>query len=157
MPRRREVPKREVPADPVYDSTLVTKFVRMIMKSGKRSVAEGIVYGSLDLIRERTGDEPLKVFRKAVDNVKPTLEVKSRRVGGSNYQVPIEVSQNRRLSLSIRWLSSYARARGDGKTMREKLANELIDAANLRGAAVKRREDTHRMAEANKAFAHYRW
>ena len=157
MPRRREVPKREVPADPVYDSTLVTKFVRMIMKSGKRSVAEGIVYGSLDLIRERTGDEPLKVFRKAVDNVKPTLEVKSRRVGGSNYQVPVEVSQNRRLSLSIRWLSSYARARGDGKTMREKLANELIDAANLRGASVKRREDTHRMAEANKAFAHYRW
>ena len=157
MPRRREVPKREVPADPVYDSTLVTKFVRMIMKSGKRSVAEGIVYGSLDIIRERTGDEPLKVFRKAVDNVKPTLEVKSRRVGGSNYQVPVEVSQNRRLSLSIRWLSSYARARGDGKTMREKLANELIDAANLRGASVKRREDTHRMAEANKAFAHYRW
>ena len=157
MPRRREVPKREVPADPVYDSTLVTKFVRMIMKSGKRSVAEGIVYGSLDIIRERTGDEPLKVFRKAVDNVKPTLEVKSRRVGGSNYQVPVEVSQNRRLSLSIRWLSSYARARGDGKTMREKLANELVDAANLRGASVKRREDTHRMAEANKAFAHYRW
>ncbi len=157
MPRRRDVPKREVPADPVYDSTLVTKFVRMIMKSGKRSVAEGIVYGSLDIIRERTGDEPLKVFRKAVDNVKPTLEVKSRRVGGSNYQVPIEVSQNRRLSLSIRWLASYARGRGDGKTMRDKLANELIDAANLRGGSVKRREDTHRMAEANKAFAHYRW
>ena len=157
MPRRRDVPKREVPADPVYDSTLVTKFVRMIMKNGKRSVAEGIVYGSLDIIRERTGDEPLRVFRKAVDNVKPTLEVKSRRVGGSNYQVPIEVSQNRRLSLSIRWLSSYARARGDGKTMREKLANELVDAANLRGGSVKRREDTHRMAEANKAFAHYRW
>ena len=157
MPRRRDVPKREVPADPVYDSTLVTKFVRMIMKSGKRSVAEGIVYGSLDIIRERTGDEPLKVFRKAVDNVKPTLEVKSRRVGGSNYQVPIEVSQNRRLSLSIRWLASYARDRGDGKTMRDKLANELIDAANLRGGSVKRREDTHRMAEANKAFAHYRW
>ena len=157
MPRRRDVPKREVPADPVYDSTLVTKFVRMIMKNGKRSVAEGIVYGSLDIIRERTGDEPLKVCRKAVDNVKPTLEVKSRRVGGSNYQVPIEVSQNRRLSLSIRWLASYARGRGDGKTMRDKLANELIDAANLRGGSVKRREDTHRMAEANKAFAHYRW
>ena len=110
MPRRRDVPKRQVPADPVYDSTLVTKFVRMIMKDGKRSVAEGIVYGSLDIIRERTGEEPLLVFRKAVDNVKPSLEVKSRRVGGSNYQVPIEVSQNRRLSLSIRWLSSYARA-----------------------------------------------
>ncbi len=157
MPRRREVPKREVPPDPVYDSTLVTKFVRTIMKSGKRSVAEGIVYGSLDIIRERTGDEPLKTFRKALDNVKPSLEVKSRRVGGSNYQVPVEVTQNRRLSLSIRWLTSYARGRGDGKTMREKLANELIDAANLRGASVKKREDTHRMAEANKAFAHYRW
>jgi len=124
---------------------------------GKRSTAEGILYGSLDLIKERTGDDPIKVFKKAIDNVKPTLEVKSRRVGGSNYQVPIEVHQNRRLSLSIRWLVSYARARGDGKTMREKLANELIDASNLRGSAVKKREDTHRMAEANKAFAHYRW
>jgi|TARA_B100000959_G_scaffold220814_1_gene233406 small subunit ribosomal protein S7 len=127
------------------------------MLSGKRSTAEGILYGSLDLIKERTGDDPIKVFKKAIDNVKPTLEVKSRRVGGSNYQVPIEVHQNRRLSLSIRWLVSYARARGDGKTMREKLANELIDASNLRGSAVKKREDTHRMAEANKAFAHYRW
>jgi small subunit ribosomal protein S7 len=127
------------------------------MMGGKRSTAEGILYGSLDLIKERTGDDPIKVFKKAIDNVKPTLEVKSRRVGGSNYQVPIEVHQNRRLSLSIRWLVSYARARGDGKTMREKLANELIDASNLRGSAVKKREDTHRMAEANKAFAHYRW
>tara|TARA_B100001105_G_scaffold250828_1_gene239705 strand:- start:1065 stop:1448 length:384 start_codon:yes stop_codon:yes gene_type:complete len=127
------------------------------MLSGKRSTAEGILYGSLDLIKERTGDDPITVFKKAIDNVKPTLEVKSRRVGGSNYQVPIEVHQNRRLSLSIRWLVSYARARGDGKTMREKLANELIDASNLRGSAVKKREDTHRMAEANKAFAHYRW
>tara|TARA_B100000929_G_scaffold245663_1_gene203903 strand:+ start:4472 stop:4855 length:384 start_codon:yes stop_codon:yes gene_type:complete len=127
------------------------------MLSGKRSTAEGILYGSLDLIKERTGDDPIKVFKKAIDNVKPTLEVKSRRVGGSNYQVPIEVHQNRRLSLSIRWLVSFARARGDGKTMREKLANELIDASNLRGSAVKKREDTHRMAEANKAFAHYRW
>jgi small subunit ribosomal protein S7 len=127
------------------------------MLSGKRSTAEGILYGSLDLIKERTSDDPVKVFKKAIDNVKPTLEVKSRRVGGSNYQVPIEVHQNRRLSLSIRWLVSSARARGDGKTMREKLANELIDASNLRGSAVKKREDTHRMAEANKAFAHYRW
>ena len=127
------------------------------MLSGKRSTAEGILYGSLDLIKERTGDDPIKVFKKAIDNVKPTLEVKSRRVGGSNYQVPIEVHQNRRLSLSIRWLVTSARARGDGKTMREKLANELIDASNLRGSAVKKREDTHRMAEANKAFAHYRW
>ncbi len=157
MPRRREVPKREVPADPVYNSTLVTKFVRMIMKSGKRSVAEGIVYGSLDLIKDRTGDDPIKVFKKALDNTKPALEVKSRRVGGSNYQIPIEVSPNRRLSLSIRWLTSYARLRGDGKTMRDKLASELIDASNLRGGSVKKREDTHRMAEANKAFAHYRW
>ena len=157
MPRRREVPKRAVPADPVYDSTLVTKFVRTIMKSGKRSVAEGIVYGSLDIIKDRTGDDPLKIFKKAVDNTKPSLEVKSRRVGGSNYQVPIEVTQNRRLSLSIRWLTTSARARGDGKTMRERLANELIDASNLRGGSVKKREDTHRMAEANKAFAHYRW
>jgi len=157
MPRRREVPKREVPADPVHNSTLVTKFVRMIMRSGKRSVAEGIVYGSLDIIKERTGDDPIKIFKKAVDNTKPAIEVKSRRVGGSNYQVPIEVSPNRRLSLSIRWLTSYARSRSDGKTMREKLANELIDASNLRGGTVKKREDTHRMAEANKAFAHYRW
>ena len=157
MPRRREVPKREVPPDPIHGSTLVTKFVRMLMKGGKRSVAEGIVYGSLDVIKERTGDEPLKVFKKAIDNTKPSLEVKSRRVGGSNYQVPVEVNQNRRLSLSIRWLTSSARKRGDGKTMCDRLANELIDASNLRGGSVKKREDTHRMAEANKAFAHYRW
>ena len=157
MPRRREIPKREVPPDPLYSSTLVTRFVRTVMKNGKRSTAEGLIYGSLDIIRERTGDDPLKVFSKAVDNVKPSLEVKSRRVGGSNYQVPIEVNPNRRLSLSLRWLSSAARARSDGKTMREKLANEFLDASNLRGASVKKREDTHRMAEANKAFAHYRW
>ena len=157
MPRRRVIQKRVVPADPIYDSTLVTKFVRMIMQGGKRSVAEGIVYGSLDIIKERTGDDPLKVFKKALNNVQPSLEVKSRRVGGSNYQVPVEVSPNRRLSLSIRWLATSARQRGDGKTMRAKLANELIDASNLRGGSVKKREDTHRMAEANKAFAHYRW
>jgi small subunit ribosomal protein S7 len=157
MPRRREVPKREVVSDPVYSSPLVTKFINTVMKRGKRSKAEGILYRSLDLIKEKTGDDPLKVFKKAVDNVKPSLEVKSRRVGGSNYQVPIEVNPTRRLSLSIRWLVSYSRARGDGKTMQEKLANELLDAANLRGGAVKKREDTHRMAEANKAFAHYRW
>ena len=157
MPRRREIPKRDVPPDPLYNSVLVTRFLRSIMLSGKRSTAEGILYGSLDIIKERTGDDPLKVFNKALDNVKPTLEVKSRRVGGANYQVPIEVHQNRRLSLSIRWLVGYARARRDGKTMREKLANELIDASKLHGSAVKKREDTHRMAEANKAFAHYRW
>ncbi len=157
MPRRRVIAKREVLPDPVYSSTLVTKFVNTVMNQGKRGTAEQILYKSFDIIRERTGDDPLKVFKKALDNVKPSLEVKSRRVGGSNYQVPIEVNPNRRLSLSIRWLVGYARARGDGKTMQEKLANELMDAANLRGGAVKKREDTHRMAEANKAFAHYRW
>jgi small subunit ribosomal protein S7 len=157
MPRRREIPKRELAADALYQSPLVTKFINTIMSQGKRSTAERILYQSFDLIKERSGDDPLKVFKKAVDNVKPALEVKSRRVGGSNYQVPIEVNPNRRLSLSIRWLVGFARARGDGKTMQEKLANELLDAANLRGGAVKKREDVHRMAEANKAFAHYRW
>jgi len=157
MPRRREIAKRDIPADPLYNSALVTKFINTVMKQGKRSHAEHILYGSFDLIKEKTGDDPLKVFKKAVDNVKPSLEVKSRRVGGSNYQVPVEVNPNRRLSLSIRWLVTYARQRGDGKTMQEKLANEFLDASNLRGGAVKKREDTHRMAEANKAFAHYRW
>ncbi len=157
MPRRREIPKREPPPDPIYQSQLLTKFISTVMRDGKRSLAEGILYDSLDIIKERTGDDPMKVFKKAIDNVKPSLEVKSRRVGGSNYQVPIEVNPNRRLSLSIRWLVGYARTRGDGKTMQEKLANELLDASNLRGGAVKKREDTHRMAEANKAFAHYRW
>ena len=157
MPRRREVPKREVRPDPLYNSQLVTKFVNVIMKDGKKSVAERILYDALEAIRQRTNDDPMKVFKKAVENVKPALEVKSRRVGGSNYQVPVEVNPNRRLSLSIRWLVGYARSRGDGKTMVEKLANELMDAANLRGGAVKRREDTHRMVEANKAVAQYRW
>ena len=157
MPRRREIPKRELVPDALYQSPLVTKFINTIMSQGKRSTAERILYQSFDLIKERSGDDPLKVFKKAVDNVKPALEVKSRRVGGSNYQVPVEVNPNRRLSLSIRWLVGYARERGDGKTMQEKFANELLDASNLRGGAVKKREDTHRMAEANKAFAHYRW
>ena len=157
MPRRREIAKRELLPDALYGSPLVTKFINTIMSEGKRSTAERILYQSFDLIKERSGDDPLKVFKKAVDNVKPSLEVKSRRVGGSNYQVPIEVNPNRRLSLSIRWLVSFARSRGDGKTMQEKLANELLDAANLRGGAVKKREDTHRMAEANKAFAHFAW
>jgi small subunit ribosomal protein S7 len=157
MPRRREIPKREVPPDPLYSSSLVTKFISTVMSDGKRSTAEGILYKSLEIVKEKTGDDPLKVFKKAIDNSKPSLEVKSRRVGGSNYQVPVEVSPNRRLSLSIRWLVGFARSRGDGKTMEEKLANEFLDAANLRGGAVKKREDTHRMAEANKAFAHYRW
>ena len=157
MPRRREIAKREVPADPIYGSSLVTKFVSTLMYDGKRSTAQQIMYQSMDMIKEKTGDDPLKVFKKAIENVRPSLEVKSRRVGGSNYQVPVEVNPNRRLSLSIRWLVGYATSRGDGKTMQEKLANELMDAANLRGGAVKKREDTHRMAEANKAFAHYRW
>jgi len=157
MPRRREIPKRELAADPLYNSVLVSKFINTVMRGGKRSTAERILYKSFDIIKERTGDDPLKVFKKALDNVKPSLEVKSRRVGGSNYQVPVEVNPNRRLSLSIRWLVSHARSRGDGKTMQEKFANELLDASNLRGGAVKKREDTHRMAEANKAFAHYRW
>jgi small subunit ribosomal protein S7 len=157
MPRRREIPKRELPADALYGSPLVTKFINCMMYDGKQSTAEQIVYESFEILKEKSGDDPLKVFKKALDNVKPSLEVKSRRVGGSNYQVPIEVNPNRRLSLSIRWLVGFARSRGDGKTMQEKLANELLDAANLRGGAVKKREDTHRMAEANKAFAHYRW
>src|SRR5512132_884805 len=157
MPRRRESPKRELAPDPLYNSALVSKFINTVMSDGKRSTAERILYKSFDIIKERTGDDPLKVFKKAVENVKPSLEVKSRRVGGSKYQVPIEVNPNRRLSLCIRWLVGYARQRGDGKTMEEKLANEFLDASNLRGGAVKKKEDTHRMAEANKAFAHYRW
>ena len=157
MPRRRVVQKREIEADPLYQSALVSKFINCVMSDGKRSTAERLIYKSFDIIKEKAGDDPLKIFKKAIDNVKPSLEVKSRRVGGSNYQVPVEVNPNRRLSLSIRWIVGYATARGDGKTMQEKLANELLDAANLRGGAVKKREDTHRMAEANKAFAHYRW
>jgi small subunit ribosomal protein S7 len=157
MPRRREIPKRELAPDSIYGSTLLSKFINAVMSDGKRSTAEKILYESFDLIKERTSDDPLKVFKKALENVRPSLEVKSRRVGGSNYQVPIEVNPNRRMSLSIRWVVNHARKRGDGKTMQEKLANELLDASNLRGGAVKKREDTHRMAEANKAFAHYRW
>src|SRR5438045_1606457 len=156
MPRRREIPKREVPLDPIYSSSLVTKFISTLMSDGKRNTAEKIMYASLRSIQEKTGDDPLKVFKKAVENVKPALEVKSRRVGGSNYQVPVEVNPNRRLSLAIRWLISYAASRGE-KTMQDKLAGEIMDAANNRGNAIKKREDTHKMAEANKAFAHYRW
>ena len=157
MPRRGTVPKREVLPDPLYNSALVTKFINSMMYGGKRATSQQIMYGALNTVQAKTQEDPLKVFKKAVDNVKPSLEVKSRRVGGSNYQVPVEVNPNRRLSLSLRWLVSFARSRGDGKTMVEKLTNELMDAANLRGGAVKKREDVHRMAEANKAFAHYRW
>jgi small subunit ribosomal protein S7 len=156
MPRRREVPKREVLPDPLYNSQLVTKFINSLMSDGKKSTAEQIFYGAMKTVEDRAKDDPLKVFKKAMDNVKPALEVKSRRVGGSNYQVPIEVRPSRRNSLAIRWLISYAAARGE-KTMEDKLAGEILDAANNRGNAIKKREDTHRMAEANKAFAHYRW
>lgn len=156
MPRRREVPKREILPDPVYKSQLLTKFVNVLMLDGKKSVAERIMYDALASIRERTEDDPMKVFKKAVDNVKPAVEVKSRRVGGSTYQVPIEVRPARRLALSMRWIIQSALRRGE-KTMRQRLANELMEAAENRGAAAKKREDTHRMAEANKAFAHYRW
>ena len=156
MPRRREVPKREPQPDPIYNSALVSFFINVVMKDGKKTTAESIVYGAFDKIRERTSEDPLGVFKKAVDNVKPTLEVKSRRVGGSNYQVPIEVRPERRTSLSLRWLINFARSRPE-KTMVDKLAGELLDASANRGGSVKKREDTHRMAEANKAFAHYRW
>jgi small subunit ribosomal protein S7 len=156
MPRRREVPKREILPDPVYNSQLVTKFVNSVMKQGKKSVAERILYGALEVVSEKTQDDPMKVFKKAVENVKPALEVKSRRVGGSTYQVPVEVRPNRRTSLAIRWLIEYSAARGE-RTMREKLAGELLDASNLKGGAMKKKDDTLKMAEANKAFAHYRW
>ena len=156
MPRRREVPKRDVLPDPIYQSQLVTKFINCVMERGKKSLAEGIFYGAMKQIEQKTQDEPLKTFKKAVENVKPVREVKSRRVGGSTYQVPVEVRPNRRTSLAIRWIIEYATARGE-KTMREKLAAELLDAANLRGGAMKKKDDTHKMAEANKAFAHYRW
>jgi small subunit ribosomal protein S7 len=156
MPRRREVPKRETLPDPLYSSTLITKFVNCMMIEGKKSVAEHIFYGALDVVKDRVKDDPVKVFKKAMDAVKPVLEVKSRRVGGATYQVPIEVANDRRTSLAIRWIISNARSRSE-KTMREKLAGEILDASNNRGGAIKKREDTHRMAEANKAFAHYRW
>jgi len=156
MPRRGTVPKRDILPDPVYNSALVTKFINSMMYGGKRSTSQAIMYGALEVVQQRSGDDPLKVFKKAVDNVKPMLEVKSRRVGGSNYQVPVEVNPNRRTSLALRWLIGYARKRPE-RTMVQKLANELLDASNMRGAAVKKREDTHKMAEANKAFAHYRW
>ena len=156
MPRKGNVPKRQVPSDPIYGSALVTKFINCMMWDGKKSVAEDTFYTALKKMAERGGDEPLKLFKKAVENCKPVLEVKTRRVGGANYQVPVEVNPDRRTSLAIRWLITYARGRGE-KSMIEKLSNELLDAANNRGAAVKKKEDVHRMAEANKAFAHYRW
>lgn len=156
MPRRREVPKREILPDPKYHNRLVTKFMNGIMRKGKKSLSESILYGAFDAIERKTKEDPLKLFEKAVENTKPMLEVRSRRVGGSTYQVPVEVRPARKTALAIRWLIGYAKQRPE-KGMMNKLAGELIDAANMRGASIKKREDTHRMAEANKAFAHYRW
>ena len=156
MPRRGNVPKREVLPDPIYNSTLVTKLVNSIMLDGKKGVAQSIVYGAFDMIQAQTGEEPLEVFEKAMNNIMPVLEVKAKRIGGANYQVPVEVRAERRQTLGLRWLTKYTRARGE-KTMAERLAKELMDAANNTGASVKKKEDTHKMADANKAFAHFRW
>lgn len=156
MPRKGAVPKRDVLPDPVYNSKLVTRFINKIMLSGKKGVAENIVYEAFDIIRSKTGKDPLEVFEQALKNVMPVLEVRARRVGGANYQVPVEVRPDRRLSLGIRWLTRYSRERGE-KTMHERLAAELLDASNSTGASVKKKEDTHKMAEANKAFSHFRF
>ena len=156
MPRRGNVPKREVLADPVYNSVLVTKLVNSIMLDGKKGVAQKIVHGAFDIIKEKTDRDPLEVFTEAMNNIMPALEVKARRVGGATYQVPIEVRPERRQTLGLRWLTMFARKRGE-KTMKERLAGEIMDAANGTGAAVKKCEDTHKMAESNKAFAHFRW
>ena len=156
MPRKGPVPKRDVLPDPVYHSKTVTKFINKVMLSGKKSVAQRVVYDAFETIREKTGQDPLEVFETALRNVMPVLEVKARRVGGANYQVPVEVRADRRMTLGIRWLVGYARLRGE-KTMDARLSAELMDAANNTGAAIKKKEDTHKMAEANRAFAHYRW
>jgi small subunit ribosomal protein S7 len=156
MPRKGHIAKREPLADPVYESTLVNKFVNSMMWDGKKSTAQNIFYSAMKKLEEKGGDEAIKLFKKAVENAKPVLEVKTRRVGGANYQVPIEVNADRRTSLAIRWILQYSRGRGE-KGMIDKLTNELLDAANGKGAAIKKKEDVHRMAEANKAFAHYRW
>ena len=156
MPRRREVPKREVLPDPLYNSQLVTKFVNVVMRQGKKTVAERILYDALVTVRERTSDDPIKVFKRAIENVKPAVEVKSRRVGGSTYQVPVEIRSERKMALAMRWLIASARNR-PGRSMAEKLAAELMDAAAGQGATIRKRDETHKMAESNKAFAHYRW
>ncbi|MCI8538485.1 MAG: 30S ribosomal protein S7 [Oscillospiraceae bacterium] len=156
VPRRGNVPKREILPDPMYNSVLVTKLVNSIMLDGKKGVAQKVVYGAFDIISNKTGKEPLEVFQSAMENIMPSLEVKARRVGGATYQVPMEVRPERRQTLGLRWLTNYARNRSE-KTMKERLAGEIMDAANNLGSAVKKREDTHKMAEANKAFAHYRW
>ena len=156
MPRRRDVPKRKIIPDPKYKDKLVAKFTNSLMLGGKKPTAEGIIYGAFDIIQSRFKEDPLEIFRKALDNIKPKLEVKSRRVGGATYQVPVEVRSPRNNTLAIRWVIGYSRQRRE-KTMAERLANELLDASNGIGASVKRREDMHKMAESNKAFAHYRW
>ncbi|MFN7253223.1 MAG: 30S ribosomal protein S7 [Anaerobacillus sp.] len=156
MPRKGPVVRRDVLPDPLYNSKLVTRLINRIMVDGKRGVAQTILYRAFDLVQERTGNNPMEVFEQAIKNIMPVLEVKARRVGGANYQVPIEVKPERRTTLGLRWLVNYSRLRGE-KTMEERLANEIMDAANNTGASVKKREDTHKMAEANKAFAHYRW
>ena len=156
MPRRGNVPKREILPDPMYNSVLVTKLINSIMLDGKKGVAQKVVYGAFDIIKEKTGNEPLEVFQAAMENIMPSLEVKARRVGGATYQVPMEVRPERRQTLGLRWLTNYSRNRSE-KTMKERLAGEIMDASNNLGNAVKKREDTHKMAEANKAFAHYRW
>ncbi|MED5370399.1 MAG: 30S ribosomal protein S7 [Myxococcota bacterium] len=156
MPRRREVPKRQVLPDPKFGDVLVTKFMNNLMRDGKKATAEAIVYGAFDTIQDRTREDPIVVFRRALENVEPMVEVKSRRVGGSTYQVPVEVRPDRRVALAMRWIIQYARQRG-GRTMTDKLAAELMEASHSRGNAVKKKEDTHRMAEANRAFSHYRW
>ncbi|NLM04817.1 MAG: 30S ribosomal protein S7 [Clostridiales bacterium] len=156
MPRKGRVPKREVLPDPVYGSKVVTKLINGIMLDGKKGTAQRIVYNAFELVRERTGEDPLEVFERAMENIMPVLEVKARRVGGANYQVPMEVRPERRQTLGIRWLVNYSRQRGE-KSMDDRLAREIVDASNNLGASVKKREETHKMAEANKAFAHYRW
>lgn len=156
MPRKGHVPKRDVLPDPIYGSKIVTKLINQVMQDGKRGVAQRICYGAFDVIREKTGNEPTEVFEQAMDNIMPVLEVKARRVGGATYQVPMEVRAERRQTLGLRWLVSFARNRGE-KTMIDRLASEIMDAANNMGGAVRRKEDVHKMAEANRAFAHYRW
>ena len=156
MPRRGNIAKRDVLPDPLYNSKFVTRLINNVMLDGKKGVAQKIVYGALDIVREKTGKDPLEVFTEVMENIMPVLEVKARRVGGATYQVPMEVRPDRRETLGLRWLTTYARARGE-KTMRERLAAEMLDALNNTGGAVKKREDTHKMAEANRAFAHYRW
>ncbi|ALS24857.1 MULTISPECIES: 30S ribosomal protein S7 [Paenibacillus] len=156
MPRKGPVTRRDVLPDPIYNSKLVTRLINRIMIDGKRGTAQTILYNAFNLIKERTGKEPMEVFEQAIKNIMPVLEVKARRVGGANYQVPVEVRPDRRTTLGLRWLVNYSRLRGE-KTMEERLAQEIIDASNNTGASVKKREDTHKMAEANKAFAHYRW